>query len=241
MTVLRVLHIDDEPDIRTLVEISLGLDSDFTVRTCESSRDGLAIVPEWSPHLILSDVVMPIMDGPAMLASLRQHEETSRIPVVFMTARAETKYIDHLQSLGAAGVITKPFDPMTLSSSVREHLRAAGMNVLFQGFMQRLQSDVKALTECGSMLEQDEETTCVLANVKSFAHGLAGAAGIFGEHEVGRCAKELLEAKFAHVDGDPDLSGIKVALGRFLMRMRARCSDVEWMEGRAGYGWSAGA
>ena len=91
MTALRVLHVDDEPDIRDLVEISLGLDPELTVRSCASSEEALVVAGEWSPHLILIDVTMPGLDGPAMLARLRAKPETASIPVVFMTARAQTK------------------------------------------------------------------------------------------------------------------------------------------------------
>lgn len=221
MTALRVLHIDDEPDIRAMVRISLGQDSAFTVRTCASSRDALAVVSEWSPHLILSDVAMPGMDGPAMLARLRDNEDTSRIPVVFMTARSQTKDLEHLQKLGAAGVIAKPFDPVRLSEAVRRHLLAAGTNALFHGFMRRLQSDAQAFVQCRSMLERDEETTSVLANIKAYAHALAGAAGMFGLHEVGRRARELEEAVIGNIDG-ADVSGVQVALDRLLAGMQLR-------------------
>jgi CheY-like chemotaxis protein len=125
MTALRVLHVDDEPDIRDLVEISLGLDPGLAVRSCASSEEALTVVCEWSPHLILVDVTMPGLDGPAMLARLRARPETASIPVVFMTARAQTKELEWFKALGAIGVIAKPFDPMTLSEAVRGHLRAA--------------------------------------------------------------------------------------------------------------------
>ena len=215
MNALRILHIDDEPDIRAMVEKSLGQDPGFTVRSCGSSRDALAMVSDWSPHLILSDVAMPGMDGPAMLAQLRDNENTSRIPVVFMTARAAVGDCEHLQELGAAGVIAKPFDPTTLPACVRGHLRAAGMKALFHGFMRRLQSDVKALAECRSMLEQVEDTSAVLASIRAFAHALAGAAGVFGLHEIGRRAGELEEAVIGNRDADA--AGVKLALDRLIV------------------------
>jgi two-component system OmpR family response regulator len=125
MTTLRVLHVDDEPDIREVVEISLGLDPDFETRSCASGREALAVSADWSPDLILLDVMMPVMDGPATLARLRDNVRTAAIPVVFMTARAQTREIDLFRSLGAIGVIPKPFDPMTLAASVRTYMRQA--------------------------------------------------------------------------------------------------------------------
>jgi len=73
---------------------------------------------------------MPVMDGPTMLAQLRKCPQTVNTPVVFVTARAQTREIEHFKSLGATGVIVKPFDPMTLAESVRCHLRSAELTAL---------------------------------------------------------------------------------------------------------------
>jgi CheY-like chemotaxis protein len=120
MRTLRVLYVDDEPDIRELVELSLTLDMEFSVKSCASGGDAVAAAAEWSPHIILMDVMMPIMDGPQTLSQLRRNRVTARIPVVFMTARAQARELEHFRSLGAAGVIAKPFDPMTLAGAVRK-------------------------------------------------------------------------------------------------------------------------
>jgi CheY-like chemotaxis protein len=120
-----VLHIDDEPDIRDIVAISLGLDPTIAVRGCASGKDGLAAAKEFRPHLILLDVMMPVMDGPTTLRHLRDSPQTVDIPVVFMTARAQMKEVEEFKLLGAAGVIAKPFDPMTLAASVRNHMQPA--------------------------------------------------------------------------------------------------------------------
>ncbi len=122
MTSHRVLHVDDEVDIRAIVEISLGLDPDFLIRSCASGAAAIAAVADWPPDLILLDVVMPVMDGPATFARLHENPRTANIPVVFMTARAQAHELEHFRSLGAAGVIAKPFDPMTLAASVQQYL-----------------------------------------------------------------------------------------------------------------------
>ena len=120
MSFLRVLHIDDEPDIRAVVALSLGLDSEFEVRSCASGKNGLAAAGECPPDIILLDVMMPVMDGPETLRHLRENPKTADIPVVFVTACAQTREVEHFKSLGAAGVIAKPFDPMTFAASVRD-------------------------------------------------------------------------------------------------------------------------
>jgi len=119
MSGCRVLHIEDEPDIREVVKISLALDPDMTVVSCESGAEALDQAAQWKPDIILMDVVMPVMDGPATLANLRGDTRTVGIPVVFMTARAQESEVSRFLELGAAGVIAKPFDPLTLASSVR--------------------------------------------------------------------------------------------------------------------------
>jgi len=122
MTTRRVLHVDDEPDIRSIVEISLGLDPNLTILSCGSGEEALAAATKCRPDLILLDVMMPVMDGPTTLERLRGNPATSDVPVVFMTARAQTRELEHYKSLGAAGVIAKPFDPMTLAQSVQQYL-----------------------------------------------------------------------------------------------------------------------
>jgi CheY-like chemotaxis protein len=122
MSLRRILHIDDEPDIREVVAILLGMDSEFEVRDCASGEDGLAAAAEYRPDMILLDVMMPVMDGPATLRHLQENPRTAEIPVVFITACAQTRELEHLKSLGAAGIIAKPFDAMTFAASVRRHM-----------------------------------------------------------------------------------------------------------------------
>jgi CheY-like chemotaxis protein len=123
MSSIRILHVDDEPDIREIVDLSLGLSPEFEVHACASGEEAIAAAAEWSPILILLDVMMPGMDGPTTLTHLRQNPKTSDIPVLFMTARAQTREVEHFRSLGAQGVISKPFDPMALAGVVRDHLQ----------------------------------------------------------------------------------------------------------------------
>src|SRR5215470_3982846 len=101
----RILHVDDERDIRRLVELSLSWDPELRVRNCASGTEAVAVAAEWSPHLILCDIMMPSMDGPATLARLRENPRTADIPVVFMTARVQARELDRFKSLGAVGVI----------------------------------------------------------------------------------------------------------------------------------------
>jgi CheY-like chemotaxis protein len=125
MSVCRILHVEDEPDIRDVVQLSLALDPQIEVVSYGSALEALAAAADWRPHGVLTDVMMPVIDGPQLLQRLRGNACTAQIPVIFMTARAQTDEVQHFLSLGAAGVISKPFDPMTLAASVRAFLPGA--------------------------------------------------------------------------------------------------------------------
>ncbi|QYU70567.1 response regulator [Leptolyngbya sp. 15MV] len=85
----RVLYVDDEPDIRDIAELALGLDPDFEVRTACSGDEALAILAQWPPDVALLDVMMPRMDGPTLLTRIRQLPGFADLPVIFVTARAQ--------------------------------------------------------------------------------------------------------------------------------------------------------
>ena len=119
---LRFLYVDDEPDIREVAELALSLDPEVEVRTCASGEEALATAPEWKPDLILLDMMMPRLDGPATLNKLRELPETRATPIVFVTARAQNREVQGLIDLGADGVIAKPFDPMTFAATARAYL-----------------------------------------------------------------------------------------------------------------------
>jgi two-component system, OmpR family, response regulator len=120
----RILYVDDEPDIREVAAMSLELDPALEVRSCASGYEALDMAAEWKPALILLDVMMPGMDGPTTFGRLRERPTTAEIPVVFITARAQAREADGFLALGAAGVIPKPFDPLTLAATVRAYLPA---------------------------------------------------------------------------------------------------------------------
>jgi two-component system, OmpR family, response regulator len=115
----RVLHVEDDLDILTVTRLSLEKLGGLTLRQCTRGSEALAAAPEFRPDLILLDVMMPDMDGPATLEALRALPATAATPVVFMTAKAQPEERESLLRLGALGVIVKPFDPMTLPQELR--------------------------------------------------------------------------------------------------------------------------
>jgi two-component system OmpR family response regulator len=116
----RILCVDDESDILEIAKMSLEMVGNFEVHTCNSGKEALAYLASAKPDLILLDVMMPEMNGPTTLEALKKSNASS-IPVVFMTAKVQANEVANFIICGAAGVIPKPFDPMTLPQDVQKH------------------------------------------------------------------------------------------------------------------------
>lgn len=118
---LRILYVDDDGDIRTIVEMALSLDPAVTVRAAASGAAALRLIDTdpWRPDAIILDVMMPEMDGIALLAALRERPGLADTPALFMTARGHESDAIRPQLVGATGVILKPFDPIELVGTVR--------------------------------------------------------------------------------------------------------------------------
>lgn len=124
---MRILIVDDEADIRRVARLSLTRLGGMEVEEAASGAEALEQARRRAPDAILLDVMMPGMDGPAVLAALRADPQTERIPVLFLTAKAMTAEVERLRGLGCQDVLTKPFDPTTLADEVRRALRTAGL------------------------------------------------------------------------------------------------------------------
>ena len=118
----KILYVEDEPDIQAIAKIALETIGGFTVRICSSGREALETIGEFNPDCILLDVMMPGMDGHATLKALRQLPGFATTPVVFMTAKVQPREVAEFKALGALDMISKPFNPMTLASTLRQIL-----------------------------------------------------------------------------------------------------------------------
>ena len=120
---LKLLHVDDEPDIREVAAFALELDPDIHLTSAPSGEVALDLLEGgFRPDVILLDVMMPRLDGPGTLGRLRLMPGLETTPVIFMTARVQAGEVDQYIAMGAIGVITKPFDPMTLAGQVNDLL-----------------------------------------------------------------------------------------------------------------------
>ncbi|MBZ4021776.1 hypothetical protein CKO11_04790 [Rhodobacter sp. TJ_12] len=118
----RILYIDDDNDIREIAVMALELNELFEVRSAASGASGLEIAREYTPDLILLDVMMPGLDGPATYRLVKLDPALQQTPVAFITARTQTHQVAELMGMGACSVIPKPFDPMALAGQVESLL-----------------------------------------------------------------------------------------------------------------------
>lgn len=114
-----ILYVDDETDIQTVVALALEFSGELSVQCCGSGAEALKLIESSPPDLVLLDVMMPALDGPSTLHRIRALPRGDRVPVIFVTAKVQPYEIERFMSLGAIGVVTKPFDPLTLAATIQ--------------------------------------------------------------------------------------------------------------------------
>ena len=114
----RVLVVDDDPLLREVAQAALQLVGGWQVSTAQSGPQAQLQALAEHPDAILLDVMMPGVDGPSTVAALRADPATQDIPVIFLTAKMPSEDLEEWRSLRLAGVIPKPFDPMTLAGDM---------------------------------------------------------------------------------------------------------------------------
>jgi CheY-like chemotaxis protein len=120
-----VLIVDDDPATRALCSFNLQLEG-LRVVEAEDGRDGLARARFEQPDLVLTDVMMPGLDGFQLAEALRLHEQTRHIPLIFLSGETTAHNAARATSLGALAYVTKPFDPSSLAALVKGALKSSG-------------------------------------------------------------------------------------------------------------------
>ncbi|NER82076.1 MAG: response regulator [Leptolyngbya sp. SIO1D8] len=118
----RVLVVDDEESIQKVVSLSLKMEASWEIITASSGQEGINQAELHQPDAILLDVMMPEIDGIATFEALHDNPKTQPIPVILLTAKTGTAEKRLFQKMGVAGVITKPFNPLTLASQIAKLL-----------------------------------------------------------------------------------------------------------------------
>jgi CheY-like chemotaxis protein len=220
----KVLVVDDDPDLRRLGEISLSKVARWDVVVGSSGREAVALAAAHVPDVVLLDVSMPDMDGPAALAEIRRDPRSASIPVVFITARALPQEIDALLALGAAGVMTKPFDAVRLAERLSALLGWEGQGILPPAkpkeptaleaalaaqraeYASVLPRRIEALTSALAAA-REKGSVPMLEAARVLAHKLRGSAGSHGLLTISEAAAAIEEA-IRHAEGDPAASGL---------------------------------
>ena len=122
---MRLLCVDDEDDIRVILELALELDPAFEVEIVGSGAELLARAAGGGYDLFVLDGMMPVMDGYETCRRLKADPATAGVPVVFLTAKTQRDEIVRALELGAVACLTKPFDPLTLAGELRAALGLA--------------------------------------------------------------------------------------------------------------------
>ncbi|MBS1303883.1 response regulator [Loktanella sp. SALINAS62] len=122
---IKLLHVEDDSDIREIALLALQMSDTFIIQQCEDGPSALKCAVEFAPDVLLLDVMMPHMTGPELLTRLRQEPTLSHVPAIFMTARVQMAERRALMDQGAVAVIAKPFDPITLADEIKLAMRPA--------------------------------------------------------------------------------------------------------------------
>ena len=117
----RILVIDDEPQITRVLRASLSAQG-FDVRTANEPEEGLQVFKDWTPDLVITDLMMPTMSGVEVCRAIRVH---SAVPILVLSVRDHERSKVEALDAGADDYVTKPFNTQELLARVRAHLRRA--------------------------------------------------------------------------------------------------------------------
>ena len=118
----RVLIVDDEEDVRAILQLGLEAVTDWTVLTAASGEEALAIAAHHPLDVILLDWIMPAMDGRTTLQHLKANLLTQSIPVILMTAEFQSSTQENFVGLDVAAIFAKPFRPLQLAAQITDVL-----------------------------------------------------------------------------------------------------------------------
>ena len=116
MTIPKVMLIDDDPDILKIGMLSLTGIAKWKGATASSAKEAIQLAPQEEPDLIVLDTSMPDMDGLSVMQKLREAPALKNTPIVFLGTNVEDGEEEFYISKGAAGIISKPFNPETFAS-----------------------------------------------------------------------------------------------------------------------------
>jgi CheY-like chemotaxis protein len=208
----RILLVEDDKDIASLVAMVLGEGSGYSVKACASAPQAFEAAEAFRPDLILLDVMMPEADGLSTLRGLRRLPATRETPVVFLTAMVAPSDLASYESLGSLGVIAKPFDPLTLADTL-ERLwgrrgAAAGkpfnaeFDALRREFLAELSERVAGLQAAADAVAAKGWDRPLVDQLFFLSHRLAGSSGIYRLPQLSSAAAVLENLLKRRLDGE---------------------------------------
>lgn len=115
-----ILIVDDEEDIRALIQLGLEMQTSWKVLNSNSGEEAIQIAATEQPDVILLDLMMPDMDGRITLQKLKGDSKTNKIPVILMTAKSKSSVAESFANLDVAAIFTKPLRPLNLAQEISE-------------------------------------------------------------------------------------------------------------------------
>jgi two-component system, OmpR family, response regulator len=116
----KICYVEDDEDIQRIVRMSLERIGKMSVEVVTDPMKAIAAITAFKPDLVMLDWMMPGMDGPTLFKKMKEDPQMSVLPVVFITAKAQSRDMAELMALGAAGTISKPFSPKDLPEQLRQ-------------------------------------------------------------------------------------------------------------------------
>ncbi|MGF1491293.1 MAG: response regulator [Microcoleaceae cyanobacterium] len=118
----QVLIIDDEADIRELLQMTLETAKGWIIFTAASGLEGVEMAAQHQPDAIILDVMMPGIDGPTTVRKLQENSATQHIPVILLTAKRQANHDAQYSKIGVKAVLSKLVNPVNFPNQVAEIL-----------------------------------------------------------------------------------------------------------------------
>lgn len=219
---MRVLVIDDEAQIRKLLQVILSAHG-YTVEVSKNGTDGIARATMFKPDLLLVDLGLPDLDGKMVVKEIR---EWSKVPIIVLTARDEEQEKIEALDLGADDYVTKPFSTGELLARMRVCLRRAGV------------TEDEAVIECGDLtvdiakhkVSEGSREIKLTPTEYEIVKVLAQNAGRVLTH------KQLLKAVWGH-DYDEDTHYIRVYIGQIRRKLEKDPTQPRYIVTETGIGY----
>jgi len=216
-----ILYVDDDSDILALVQMALQEIGGFQVQTLSSTRRAVTFAETMRPDLIMLDMMMPGLDGASLFDLFKKNEMLCDTPIVFMTARVQPADIARYIACGAAGIISKPFNPITLPRDIRQMWdsfqekmsknSSHSLDDLKQRYLKNLPVKREAIEAFIKQTGSKRLPVQAFRKIEELLHNLAGSGGTYGYRAITNSARAL-EKMVVATPHSPELQAVGAKL-----------------------------